>query len=442
MDFNLDSAINNGAFTLRRDGNSIVPWEFTNAKDEYLAERTTASLGIFLNHSPIVDITGADAEKFLNYIGVNIDYNKMKVGSSRHAIFCNEKGQMLASGVILKTEEGRYRTYWMAPAILYYAKTLKMNVKAEVVEDEYFYQIDGPKSLEILEEATQTDLHDIKFARNRKVKICGTDMIIFRLGMSGALAYEVHGAGKDAEIAYNRLREVLVKHGGKLQGYRNYISINHTPGGYPNQFQHFWYPFLSSGEGMAEFCKNVYNPRHIGSAADNDDNYYASPYDRGWGYLVDFEHGDFIGREALLTKSKNQTQTMVTLEWDADDVGKVFASQFKGKDVEPYDQIEHISSMSDTAYGASLRADYVLADGKKIGVSTGKTYAFYEQRMVSLACIDNEYAKEGTQVSVLWGTVGTPQIELRATVARFPYYNGEFRNETFDTEKIPHPTFK
>ncbi|EET60300.1 hypothetical protein BRYFOR_07860, partial [Marvinbryantia formatexigens DSM 14469] len=41
------------------------------------------------------------------------------------------------------------------------------------------------------------------------------------------------------------------------------------------------------------------------------------------------------------------------------------------------------------------------------------------------------------EVVVLWGDKGHRQKEIRAKVAPFPYYNGDFRNETFDTEKIP-----
>jgi hypothetical protein len=29
-------------------------------------------------------------------------------------------------------------------------------------------------------------------------------------------------------------------------------------------------------------------------------------------------------------------------------------------------------------------------------------------------------------------------VTIHATVAPFPYYNGEYRNEIFDVEKIPH----
>lgn len=439
MKFNLESPIMEGAFGLWRDfGGNVLPWEFTGSKDEFMATRTTASLGVFLNSSPVYDISGPDAEKFLNFVCVNRDFHKMKNGGSRHALICNEKGQLLGSGVILKKNDGSYRTYWMAPAIQYYLETSGMEVKGQYCSDEYFYQIDGPKSLEIIEKATQTDLHDLKFGQNKTVKICGTDMVVYRLGMSGALAYEVHGAAEHAEAAYKRLREVVLEFGGKLQGARNYATILHTPGGYPNQFQHFWYPYMSSGAGLAEFSKHISaSLKYLGSASDDEENFYATPYELGWGYLVNFDKDDFMGKDALLAASKKKARKMVTLEWNTEDVGDVFMSQFKGTAVEPYEQIEHISAIADASFGVNMRADYVVVNGKKVGIATGKTYAFYERRMISLASIDEEYSAEGTDVIVVWGTPGHPQKEIRAKVARFPYYNGEYRNETFDVERIP-----
>lgn len=440
MKFGLDSPILEGASTYWRDfGGNILPWEFTGPEDEFMATRTTASLGVFLSSTPIYDISGPDAVKFLNSVCVNRDFSLMKVGGSRHALLCNERGQLLGSGVILKKEDGSFRTYWLVPALHYFLMTSGMDVKGEYAGDEYFYQIDGPRSLEILEKATKTDLHDLKFGQSKKVQICGTDMIVYRLGMSGALAYEVHGAAQDAEVAYLKLREILFEFGGKLQGARNYPIIQHTPAGYPNQMQHFWYPFMTSGEGLAEFCKKV-SPQiaYAGSASDNEENFFVTPYDVGWGYLVNFDKGDFTGREFLLEISKKKPNKMVTLEWNPEDVGHVFMSQFKGKEVKPYEQIEHTTTISDASQGSKIRGDYVLINGKKVGVSTGKTYSFFERRMISLACIDKEYATEGSEVIILWGTPGNPQKEIRAKVARFPYYNGEYRNETFDVEKIPH----
>jgi glycine cleavage system aminomethyltransferase T len=439
MTFERNSPILKGAFNLT-DNRGFLPWEFTGPKDEFMASRKTAWLGIQLNISPVYDVFGPDAIKFLNSVFVNRDFAKLKEGASRHGIICNETGQMLADGVIFKTEEGHYRSYWLAPVLQYYTMTSKLDVQGEYVIDEYFFQIDGPKSLEIMEKACQCDLHDLKFGHNKKVKICDTDMVIHRLGMSGALAYEVHGAAKNADLAYTRIQEVLEEFGGKRQGGRNYCTVNHTPAGYPNQFIHYMYPYFTSEKALAEFISKTIGlgpSAVLGSASDNNENIFLTPYDAGWGYLVNFDH-DFIGKAALKKIAENPPRTVVTLEWNPEDVGDVFASQFKGKDVEPYDEIEYPSQTMDASTMGRHRADYVLAGDKKIGITSGKTYGYYEHRMISLAFIDKEYAAEGKDLIVLWGTPGRPQKKIRANVARFPYFNEEYRNETFDVEKIPH----
>lgn len=439
--FKPDSKVYEGSMTKLQFGGREFPFEFTGPRDEYLACRRSAWLGSALTSTPIYDVTGPDAEILFNKVCVNKDFRLMKVGDSKHALICNEKGQMLADGVIMKLEDNLFRTYWLAPVLQYFVMTSGLNVKGEYQTNKFLFQLDGPKSLEMLEEATQTDLHDIKFARNRKASIAGKPVVIHRLGMSGALAYEIHGDMEDVEEVYDVLRSILFKYDGRLQGFRNYSTVNHTSAGYPNQFIHFNYPYYSSGEGLAEFERQVHgNDKFIGSASDDKENAYSTPYDVGWGYLVNFDH-DFIGKEALLKIKENPPYKTVTLEWNADDVAEVFKSQFTGNESPMYEPIEYYSNFGDMSQGYCLRADYVMDGNKKIGVATGKTYAYNERRMISLAKIPPEYAVEGKELEVLWGTENYPQKRIRATVARFPYYNGEFRNETFDTEKIPHPHF-
>lgn len=441
MNFPLDSAVFKGAFTIINLMGIYLPWEYTGPKSEYLACRESAWLGVNLNTTPVFDISGPDAAKFLNRVCVNRDFSLLEPGSSKHAIICNEKGQMLADGVVIRQEGGTYRTYWLAPVLHYFLLASGLDVKGDYCMEEYFFQIDGPKSLEILEKACQCDLHDIKFARNKKVRINGTEMVVHRLGMSGALAYEVHGAAKDAEVAYTRIREVVEEFGGKPQGVRSYSIINHTSGGYPNQLQHYAYPLLVGDPGLAEFAKQYcFLMPLAGSAADDPEMFYATPYDVDWGYLVNFDH-DFMGKDALIKAKQNPTRKVVTLEWNTEDVGDVFMSQFRGQGVEPYEPIEHYHQLSDAAAGVAIRGDSVWADGKKVGIATGRTYAYYERRMVSLAMVNTEYAEVGKELTVLWGSPGHPQKKIRATVASFPYYNGEFRNETFDVAKMPRPAF-
>lgn len=416
-----------------------LPYVYTSTKEEYLAGRESAWLGITLNVTPVYVLHGSDAAKLLNRVCVNRDFSVMKAGMSKHALICNEKGHLVADGVVMKEEGTIYRTYWLAPVLQYYVMTSGLEVQGEYVQDEYFFQIDGPKSLEILEEATHTDLHDIKFAKNKKVQICGTEMTVHRLGMSGCLAYEVHGKAENGEMVYTKIREVLEAHGGKPQGIGSYGIINHTTAGYPNQMQHYIYPYGEGDPELGKFMERCSIPlTPYGSNSQYAEDYSVYPYDIGWGYLVNFNH-DFIGKEALLNIKENQPRKVVTLEWNADDVAEVFASNFRGKDVEPYDPID--PPTDGDMIKMLLRGDQVLKDGVKIGMAVGRTWAYYERRMISLAYIKPEYTQEGTEVSVLWGDVGHPQKEIRAKVAQFPYYNEEYRNETFDVEKIPHPVF-
>ena len=434
--FKPDSKVYEGSITKLQFGPAVVPYEFSGPRDEYLACRRSAWLGSALNTTPIYDVTGPDAEILFNKVCVNKDFRLMKVGNSKHALICNDKGQMLADGVIMKLDDNLFRTYWMAPVLQYYVMTCGLDVKGEYKVDEFFLQLDGPKSLEILEEATQSDLHDVKFAHNTKRSIAGKPVVIHRLGMSGALAYEIHGNSSDVEEVYDVLRGLLFQNDGRLQGFRNYCTINHTPAGYPNQNVHFIYPYYTSGEGLAKFAEQVHpNESVIGSASDDKENAYCTPYDVGWGYLVNFDH-DFIGKEALLKLKENPPYKMVTLEWNADDVAEIFKSQFMGADTPMYDPIEYFSGFDDMSQMFAVRADYVLDGERKIGVATGKTYAYYEHKMISLAKIEPGYAVEGTRVDVLWGSPSYPQKRIRAVVAQFPYYQGVYRNEKCDVDKL------
>lgn len=439
--FTINSPINTGAAAIAPFMGVYFPIVYTSAEDELMACRKSAWLGSFLTFSPVYDISGPDAVKLLNYVTVNRDYSKLKVGGSRHAILCNEKGQMLADGVLMRKDENTYRTYWLAPVLSYYVDTLGMDVHGEWVTDEFFFQIDGPKSLEIMEKAAHCDLHDLKFAQNKPIVVAGIKANIHRLGMSGCLAYEMHGDVKEGGAFFEAVVKAGEEYGIKKLGFMQYCR-NHTQGGYPNQWIHFWYPWLNGDKALAEYVKQspilethkVYN--FFGSAADDIENAFVTPFDVDWDYLINYDH-DFIGKAALEKIKKNPPRKCVTLEWNAEDVGKVFASQFMGTDMKPADDITSVGDGGEAAFVMSK----VMADGKMIGVSAGRTHDFYHRRMLSLAFVEKEYAVEGKELTVVWGTESANQMNLRATVAAFPYYNEDYRNETFDVEKIPHPNF-
>lgn len=435
MPFAPDSKLYEGTMARLQWGPIDLPYEFTGPRDETLAARSTAWLGSALNSTPIYVVSGPDAAEFFERTCTNHGFATMKVGSSKHSLICNDRGQMLADGVTMKVKEGEFRTYWMAPVLQFYVDKSDLDVQGVYVSDEFFFQLDGPKSLTILEGVTGKDLHHIKFARNDKATIAAHEVTVHRLGMSGALAYEIHGDMADVEDVYGALREAVLAAGGKLQGFRNYCTVNHTPAGYPNQNIHFLYPFYSSGKDLADFMEKAGGNRAlIGSASDDPENAYATPYEVGWGYMVNFNH-DFPGKEALLALKDSTARTTVTLVWDADDIAEVFKSQFDGSE-HIYEPIEYHNEFCDMSQKFAVHADYVRKDGAKVGVSCGKTYSYYDNRMISLARIDKELAVEGTEVEVEWGYGPYPVKMIRAKVAQFPYYQGEWRNETCDVDKM------
>ena len=84
-----------------------------------------------------------------------------------------------------------------------------------------------------------------------------------------------------------------------------------------------------------------------------------------------------------------------------------------------------------------MHADKVLADGKQVGISTGRGEIVHYHTMISHASIDPEYAALGTEVTVLWGSEEYPQKEIRAKVVEFPYLK-ETLNGDFDVSKVPY----
>lgn len=81
-------------------------------------------------------------------------------------------------------------------------------------------------------------------------------------------------------------------------------------------------------------------------------------------------------------------------------------------------------------------ADKVFDKEKEIGISAGRIISYTYNSMISLGFIASEYAEEGRELEVLWGTPGTRQMKIRAKVARFPYNQDYIRNEKRDVSDV------
>ncbi|MBQ6785168.1 MAG: aminomethyl transferase family protein, partial [Clostridia bacterium] len=166
---------------------------------------------------------------------------------------------------------------------------------------------------------------------------------------------------------------------------------------------------------------------------------FATPYDVGWGFLVNYNH-DFPGKEALKKYAENVQRTPVTLEWNPEDVGKVVANNLT-PGAQLTDDIAKPSDMDSVQAlleGYSYHHDWVLKDGEKVGVTAGRIISYTHNSMISIGFIRPDLAVEGNELTILWGTPGNAQFEIRATIKQYPYNSDRITsNKEYDVNTIP-----
>lgn len=414
----------------------VTPYAYTGWRDEQMSWYETCYIHGGLNPTDTYYFKGKDALKFCDRYFTN-SFKNFPIGKSKHGIMVNEDGLLMSDGLLLRIGEDEFLTFWLNPYLSYAIEQSGYDIQGKNVSgDVYMYQLGGPKSLEIVEAACGEDLHDIPFAGHRTAKIAGKDVMILRIGMAGALAYEVHGRFEDREVVYNALLEAGNPYGIRKLGRQAYWNT-HTENGFPQYTIHFFYAW-ETAPGMVCNTRAGSTTRQTGSYDPDYRHRYVNPYELGWGFCVNLNH-DFLGRDALKKIKESKHREMRTLVWNPDDVVDVYRSQFdKG---EPYFTMEGPEDAPKLDEVWDYRMDQILDGDKCVGVSSGRCFSWYYRDMISLAIIDPEYAELGTEIEVLWGNPGTRQKRIRATVSRFPYYNEPYRNEKFDVEQIPHPDF-
>ena len=162
----------------------------------------------------------------------------------------------------------------------------------------------------------------------------------------------------------------------------------------------------------------------LGGSMDsrNIADYYHTPYDIGYGRLVNSDH-DFVGRKALEEFAAHPRRSKVTLVWSVDDVMSAMRSHYEDDVPAKYIEIPK-------ARYAYFQVDKILYGNEYAGMSTDVGYIKNEHSFISLASIDVALSTPGTKVTVLWGEEPNSakpgvephrQVEIRATVAPIPY---------------------
>lgn len=379
-----------------------------------------------------ITVKGPDAQKLVSMSAIN-NCTNWKIGFGKHLVMCDENGLISSHALVNRTAEDTFVMSAGNPwPWIKLMNTGKYNVQP-LFREIFIFQVAGPTSLTCLEDLTQTDLHDLKCLEFRPVSIPGVDAAveIERIGMSGTLSYELRGDGVNGPVVYDALYRLgKEKYGMKRLGWRTYF-VNHTEGGYPQTSCSFSQAcdidpeFIASG-------MNLLPPYYTGSYDPaNTRARLRTPGEVGWMWMAKFDH-DFIGREAVEREAQAPRRTIVTLEWNSEDVVDIYASQFR--DEEPFKYMEMPIAPQQPAGG---HADRVLTpDGREIGVSSSVVFSKYFRKDISQCTIDIDQAEIGNEVLIEWGDFGGRIKQVRAIVARFPYLD-LVRNEVYDLAAVP-----
>jgi len=406
-------------------------WESDNWKDASMSWKEGCYVAANLTGPMETVFRGRDAQKFLSKLSIN-DVYKWPVGKSKHLVMCDEDGLVATHGLAVRDSEDSFRQMATLPWAAFQAQQMKMDLEV-VFNSIFILQIAGPTSLQVLERAAGKSLRDVDFLDFREIEIGGVktkvSLELARIGMTGNLAYEIHGPFEYGPAVYDAIYKAGQGLGIKRLGWRTYV-VNHTEGGFPQLNCTFLGSARANENYMQSFPGMIYDTC-TGSIDPADLRArFRTPQEVDWAWMAKFNH-DFIGRKAVEAEAANPKRTVVTLRWNPEDAIDIFASLFQRG--EEYKIIEMPCTPESPAGG---HADLVTKGGKTVGVASVAVYSYYYREMISHCTIDIDQATIGNEVIVHWGDYGRRIKEVRATVERFPYLDLP-RNKDYDLSTVP-----
>lgn len=317
-------------------GGFDMPIQYTNIVDEHNAVRQAC--GVFdVSHMGEVLVTGADSEKFVNYIFTN-DITNAPDGKIYYGMMCHPTGGVVDDLLVYKMADKRYFLVINASNIdkdvaWITEHARNFDVVVENQSEKYGeVAVQGPATEGIVERILGIPCSELAFYTCKEIECDGETIIISRTGYTGEDGFEIYGS-------------------------HEYINK-------------VWDKLIASGEvkpcGLG--CRDTLR-FEVGLPLYGDElTDEITPLEAGLGIFVKLDK-DFIGKEALAAQKAEGLKR------------KVVGIELRDK--------------------AIPRHGYeVEADGKVIGVVTTGYNSISTGKSVCMAMLDIEYAKMDTEVAV------------------------------------------
>lgn len=141
-----------------------------------------------------IQVKGPDAEAFVNYV-ITRDATKIPVMRARYVILCNEDGGILNDPVLLRVAEDEFWFSLSDTDLMLWLQGVNVGRRFDVGIAEIDVapvQIQGPKSVDLLEDLIGPVAREIPSYGLHAAQIGGRDVIISQTGFTGEKGYEVY----------------------------------------------------------------------------------------------------------------------------------------------------------------------------------------------------------------------------------------------------------
>ncbi len=419
----------------------VVPYEFSNWRDEQRGWRETAVLFDQTHHMAEITLKGPDALKLMSYLTIN-SFAGFAPNKAKQMVPCSHDGFVIGDGILFYLAENELLFVGRAPTvnwIQFHAET--GGYKVDVIRDDRSpshprgkavtrrhcrFQVQGPNAAKILEKINGGPIPDVKFFTMDSITIKGQKVRALRHGMAGAPGLELWAPYADGDAIREAILEAGAEFGIVAVGARAYSSNTLESGWIPSPL-----PAVYTGEAMRSYREWLPAGGYEGTGSiggsfvgKSIEDYYLTPYELGYGPFVKFDH-DFVGRAALekMLEAKRPQRKKVTFEWSNEDLARIFASLTSRTDNCKYFDLPN-------ANYASASYDRVMKGDKVAGFSMFTGFSVNEHVALSLGVVDAD-VNVGDELSLVWGEEdgGTkkPTVErhkqtaVRVRVAPTPY---------------------
>lgn len=339
---------------------------FTSVREEHLATRNAVGVYDVYYQGPI-DVKGPDAEALLQRLAVRDVARRLDDGGVLYTSLCNDGGGIIDDLTIYRLAAEHFwiiATPARAETVEGWVTEQARGSRAYVtntISGTAYLSVQGPRSRELLSRLCQADLSSeaLPYFRFLRTVVADVPTILSRTGYSGELGYELY---------------------------------------YPRDYaEHIWDSVLDAGRDLGAVPAGLGALRSVRIekkyplyGLDLDET--ASPLEGGLEWTVDFDRGDFVGRDALLGQR------------DAGVSRRLVGIAFSDMEFLP---------------GAG---DEVSLEGRPVGKVTSSDHGWHVGTTLALASVAPGAALEGAEVTLTSAEGGSSRA---GRVTTRPFYDPE-----------------